>query len=236
MPDEKLKESFKGVGGLGDLPLMTDEEINKVTYYLKKDFDMFEWGSGGSTLYFSKFVKKYISVEHDDEWYKVVGDIIKKQNIKNVEYYNIKPNTKLYYFLDLTSYKNKFEEDWNITINKKTIVPIFYKSYINFITKLNIDRFDTILIDGRARLYCAISALPYMDKDSIMFIHDFFMNPEYHYILKYMDIIDFIGRDEYYRRIGLNVPTERYGRRGTLVILKKKDNVDYDNDLKFIRD
>ena len=37
--------------------------------YLSPETIMLEYGSGGSTLYFSKFVKEYYSIEHDKKWY-----------------------------------------------------------------------------------------------------------------------------------------------------------------------
>lgn len=40
---------------------------------------MLEWGSGNSSLFFSKRVKQLYSIEHDEDWYKKV----KKFNIKN---------------------------------------------------------------------------------------------------------------------------------------------------------
>jgi hypothetical protein len=40
---------------------------------------MLEWGSGNSSLFFSKRVKKLYSIEHNKEWYQTV----KQHNIKN---------------------------------------------------------------------------------------------------------------------------------------------------------
>ena len=40
--------------------------------------------------------------------------------------------------------------------------------------KLNVKKFDKVLIDGRSRTVCAYKILPYLHKDSIVFIDDFF--------------------------------------------------------------
>ena len=40
---------------------MSIDERNLVSKYLGYNKTMLEWGSGGSTLFFSKYVKKYIS-------------------------------------------------------------------------------------------------------------------------------------------------------------------------------
>ncbi len=41
---------------------------------LTKEQVLFEYGSGASTVYFAEKVKKVVSVEHDNEWYKKVFD------------------------------------------------------------------------------------------------------------------------------------------------------------------
>ena len=53
-------------------PWMSRDEIGMIEGYLKPSFKMLEYGSGGSTLYFSRLVKEYYSVEHDVEWYEKI--------------------------------------------------------------------------------------------------------------------------------------------------------------------
>ncbi len=47
---------------------------------LNKEMIVFEYGAGGSTLYYAKKVKKVISVEHDFSWYKTVKDRMGEKN------------------------------------------------------------------------------------------------------------------------------------------------------------
>ena len=70
---------------------MSDNEIGLVMKYLSSDKVMLEWGSGGSTNTFSKFVKKYYSIEHDTTWAKEV----QKNLNSNVTFYHI-PQSKGY--------------------------------------------------------------------------------------------------------------------------------------------
>jgi len=42
---------------------MDKREIEKIISYLKPEDRMFEWGCGGSTVYFSKYVSFYRSIE-----------------------------------------------------------------------------------------------------------------------------------------------------------------------------
>ena len=50
--------------------MMTSNELKFIESYLDKSKTVFEYGCGQSTIYFSKFVKKYISVENVEIWYK----------------------------------------------------------------------------------------------------------------------------------------------------------------------
>lgn len=51
------------------LPWLTYPFIHFLEGRLDKEFRLFEYGSGQSTLYFAKRVKKVVSVEHDRDWY-----------------------------------------------------------------------------------------------------------------------------------------------------------------------
>ncbi len=62
-------------------PMMNNVEIKIIEGLLKPDFECFEWGCGGSTLYYPKFVKSWVSYEHDPEYYNEV----KKKKPANVE-------------------------------------------------------------------------------------------------------------------------------------------------------
>jgi len=51
------------------LPWLTYSFIDFITERLDKEFSVFEFGSGNSTLFFAKRVKQVSSVEHNSEWY-----------------------------------------------------------------------------------------------------------------------------------------------------------------------
>lgn len=151
-------------------PLMTDEEINLIKSYLGKDKIFFEWGAGGSTVEFSDYVKEYYSVEHDFGWYNIVF----KNARENVHLFYVPPNTSNLEWFPV------FEE------GKASD----FKSYIKFVNNIASfgKKFDLVLVDGRARVDCAIEILPHLGKDAIVFIHDF--DREYYWkILKYYKIV-----------------------------------------------
>jgi len=51
------------------LPWLTYSFIDFITERLRNEFNVFEFGSGNSTLFFARKVKDVTSVEHDSKWY-----------------------------------------------------------------------------------------------------------------------------------------------------------------------
>jgi len=52
--------------------MMSDQEINIIEMLLKPHYDVLEFGSGYSTVYFSQFVKSWTAIEHDQDWFNKV--------------------------------------------------------------------------------------------------------------------------------------------------------------------
>jgi len=55
------------------IPWCTYSFIKFIEPRLKKDFIVFEFGSGNSTLWYSNRVKNIISVENDEEWFNYIS-------------------------------------------------------------------------------------------------------------------------------------------------------------------
>lgn len=57
------------------LPWVTYSFIDFIKTRLTKELSIFEYGSGNSTLFYAHFVKRVVSVEHDEAWYhKIVKE------------------------------------------------------------------------------------------------------------------------------------------------------------------
>jgi len=148
-------------------PMMSNDEILFIEKNLNDDKTMLEWGSGNSTIYFSKFVKELVSIEHNYEWYLYVKNAIKWYNIDNIKLYYVEPNEKV----TIPSVKSQLID------------------YIEFPKTLNII-FDIVLIDGRARQHCAYSILDYIKENGLLFMHDFYDRTRYHNVLDIYDKVD----------------------------------------------
>jgi len=106
--------------------------------FIEDNFDptdtVFEWGSGGSTLWFAERVKHVTSVEHDIDWYmKLVSDI--------------PSNMRLIY----APPDGEYQEGHEGTKGKT------FKTYASVIDPVG--PFDWVMIDGRARVACARHAI-----------------------------------------------------------------------------
>lgn len=153
---------------LPSTPMMQEEDIKLISSYLSPTDTVLEWGSGGSTLYFSSKVKEYYSIEHDVTW----SNLLYRHLPNNVKYFFIPPDSSL------TEPWTKYNEIY---------------SYVNHVDTLGIKFFDKVFIDGRGRGFCAIKILDYLHKDSLVFIHDFWTREcrGYFEVFKYYDIVDY---------------------------------------------
>lgn len=129
-------------------PWITPESLQ----YLKsvmtdsKTWKVFEWGSGGSTVFWSKNCASVISVEHLSNWMERTKGMLASFNCPN--------NWKLHYE----------PED-------KTVSQEHYRNYANAILKYD-DKYDLIFIDGEAtsRKWCLEHSLSRVKKGGYLLL------------------------------------------------------------------
>jgi predicted O-methyltransferase YrrM len=126
---------------------------------LNKESKVFEFGIGGSTIFFSKRVGELISVEHDSEWFlrteKAMADIkdLKWTGYLKEPQFTGKPIT------------GNGGDPSLYTTTDESLSGLSFKDYVTTIDKYEDKYFDLILIDGRSRPSCFMHALPKI-KDS----------------------------------------------------------------------
>ena len=167
--------------------MMQAAEIDVIKAFLRKDTVMFEFGSGGSTTHFAPLVKHLYSAEHAPAWSEIVAKNCKDRGIDNVTMLSAAPNRAAWEELGCTgvgiydlqiqfgqdmreTFGPNFDDKWLYAATEKRAA--VFRDYIDLIGKAGPERFDVVLVDGRARGECAIAALPYVDDKSIVFIHD----------------------------------------------------------------
>ena len=125
-------------------PWLTSESISFLDNWISKKDIGFEWGSGRSTIWFTKRVSKFISIEHDKNWYeKNIGEI---QKLPTADKHKIEYN-----HFDI-------EDDPGRA------------GYVNAVNDMADKYFDFILIDGRIRDVCSLNAIRKIKKGGILIL------------------------------------------------------------------
>lgn len=143
----------------------------------RKEWDgekCFEWGSGCSTLFFSQMFSHIYSVEHDQAWYIIVNNAIKKSNVKNVDLQLIKNN-------NLNGCKRDHADPESFMSGNGNC----YLDYVCEIRKYQDNAFKLILIDGRARPSCLLQAMKKVKRGGYIML-DNAENKKYHKAIKLM--------------------------------------------------
>lgn len=135
-------------------PWMDEKDIREIENILlnkkSKKLDILEWGSGGSTEYFTNFLIKsniqfsWTSLEYNKSWYEKVL----KLNLKNV----------ILILFDVGN--NKLKQRYTNM-----------DDYVNYPISLN-KKFDIILVDGRKRRRCMIIASKILKDNGTVLLHD----------------------------------------------------------------
>jgi hypothetical protein len=126
---------------------------------LDKKMTGLEYGSGNSTLFFAGHLQHLTSIEHDKKWYSKVKDELKKLGHTNVDYRLIPPGM-------IRPLGYSFFQEYGLPENEFS-VRAEYAEYFSFVRTFPNDHFDFIMVDGRARIECALNALPKLKEGGI---------------------------------------------------------------------
>lgn len=148
--------------------MMKNCDSDKILFYLNSSSirNFLEIGSGGSTLYFSKHVQNYYSIEHDKSWFEMVKKEIEKDQRSNIKIV-LKEKNKIDPNID-----QKKAVNWSeLTSSTRSLE---FKDYIDSIGEFGVT-FDAVLVDGRARPECVryLHDNKLITKNGIIFIHDY---------------------------------------------------------------
>lgn len=134
-------------------PWMNFRVIEWLEFCLKPEMRVFEYGSGGSTLFFAERVAHVVSVEHDEGFYGFMLKKLQSLDVSNCTYVLSAPQamgpdkTPPYGCASFTS-------EWP---RQRTMS---FEAYVKTIDNHPDRTFDLVAVDGRARPSCALRALP----------------------------------------------------------------------------
>jgi hypothetical protein len=131
-----------------ETPWMTYSAIDYLSRVLQKEHTVFEWGIGGSSLFFARRARSVISVEHDSVWFSDVSKAMSESAITNWRGILLPPTQSDAGFpaspSDPESYRSDAPEYKNFS----------FHDYVSAIDKLEDRSLDMVVIDGRARPSC----------------------------------------------------------------------------------
>jgi hypothetical protein len=134
------------------IPWVTFSAIEFMENYLKDGMKVFEFGGGGSTLFFARKAKELVTVEHDPEWFSALTDKMKTNTNVTWKSYLVLPEPAVAGVLDPSDPTHYSSEDEKFS--KKT-----FRAYASVIDQFPDDYFDLVVVDGRSRPSCTMHSL-----------------------------------------------------------------------------
>jgi len=131
------------------LPWIHRDVTNFLQEKIDKNTKILEFGSGNSTIYFSKLTNNLISIEHNKDWYNKIKPQLNssvKYILSYVDYVPHLPTDKKFYNCD--TIEELLEAD----------IPDEY--------------FDIIIIDGIDRVNCAYGSVNKLKKGGVLILDD----------------------------------------------------------------
>ncbi|MCX6276046.1 MAG: hypothetical protein NTV09_12655 [Bacteroidetes bacterium] len=135
------------------LPWMTFSAIRFMEKNLDRTMKAFEYGCGGSTVFLCERAGNVVSVEHDKEWFQILGDKLKGMKLLNWQGKFIEPESTG------TDTKSIADPDEYGTDDVK-LSKCRFKNYASSIDEYKDEEFDWVLVDGRSRPSCIKHAIP----------------------------------------------------------------------------
>lgn len=159
-----------------EMMVNNDEEQQLLFAHLNKKMRVLEFGSGASTLAIAKRVKRVVSIEHDETFYKSTLQLLKDNGIVNVGLFYVPANA--------------------LPIGADDGTAEGFADYINTPAKYAVnEKFDLVFVDGRARVACAKKSIEsYLKTGGIIFIHDYghpneqYRRPEYEVVEEFLKL------------------------------------------------
>jgi hypothetical protein len=127
------------------VPWLTFKATAWLDSYLEPEMHVFEFGSGGSTIFLASHVRELVSVEHDPDWYASTERALKQRGLVNCRYILRQPLS---------------EPSAAFASTDPAFSDMSFENYVKSIDNYPDGTFDLVLVDGRARTACTIRALP----------------------------------------------------------------------------
>lgn len=128
-------------------PWLTFDAVDFLNSLTFKDKLIFEYGSGGSTLYWLSKGAKCVSVEHDPVWFEQVRKLTNAELSLDYRLVEPSPDIRSVDEVDCAAPDDYVSDEY-------VQAQVHYKQYVSQIDGFPERHFDIVLIDGRSRPAC----------------------------------------------------------------------------------
>ncbi len=157
------------------IPWMSFAAIDYLSDWLHKKMVVFEYGSGGSSLFIAERVHQLHSVDHDELWYNKVQAIIEQKQIKNITYKLFKPEPLV------SSTPSECGNPANFLSCMGEFNGLSFENYVRSIDQFSDHYFDLVIVDGRARPSCIKHAMTKVKQGGVLLLDNadrsYYLNP-----------------------------------------------------------
>ncbi len=144
-----------------EVPWINFDSIAWLESWLKPNMRVFEYGSGGSSMFFARRTKQVISIEHDTGFYDYISGVIEERKITNLDLRYIAPTKDgkrlPYDGLTFRSFSDGFETH-------------SFEDYVCSIDEFDDDSFDLVIVDGRSRASCVMRSISKVKVDGVILL------------------------------------------------------------------
>lgn len=150
-------------------PWLTFGAIDYIRRYIsdtvrRGSFRVFEYGSGGSTIYWLHHNAQCTSIEHDTIWHSLISNRIDKKS--HADYRLCMPQP------DISDKPCNPSDPESYASGDVEFMGYSFRQYVQQIDSFPDDYFDIVLIDGRARPSCIKHSYRKVKKGGLLVIDD----------------------------------------------------------------
>src|SRR5450432_974123 len=145
-------------------PWISFAAIGFLKKIVRQDMRVFEYGSGGSTMFWISSVQEVISVEHDLSWYTNMKKKLDEQPLRHYQYILAEPAP------DPRFREKRFENPDDYISRDPGYTGKNFEQYAKSIDPFPDNYFDIIIVDGRSRPSCIQHGIPKLKKNGWLII------------------------------------------------------------------
>jgi predicted O-methyltransferase YrrM len=154
---------FKGATPLSDeQPWITFDAIQYLEDKVESNHRVFEFGGGGSTIFFLTRCQLVVTIEHNTEWFNILKKQIEHKQLNNWIGNLIEPEEG-----NLVESPNASNPDH---YSSGGVRDVNFRKYVSSISSYPDEYFDIILVDGRSRPACIKHAASKLKKYGLIIL------------------------------------------------------------------